>query len=138
MYYIVFGYNMENKITQLRKGILELAILGALSKRRHYGYSLVRTISGSGDIDLTEGTIYPILGRLAKEGLVSSEWVESSQGPPRKYYTLTDKGEEACRVLAEEFRKLAAIVSHSSDGAAPADLEDRLDVLDVAKESNHD
>ena len=54
---------MENKITQLRKGILELAVLGALSRGRHYGYSLVRTISGTGDIDLTEGTIYPILGR---------------------------------------------------------------------------
>lgn len=138
MYYIVFGYNMENKITQLRKGILELAILGALSRGRHYGYSLVRTISGSGDIDLTEGTIYPILGRLAKEGLISSEWVESSQGPPRKYYSLTIKGEEAYRILSEEFRKLASIVSHSRNGAASAGLEGHLDVLDVAKESNHD
>jgi len=138
MYYIVFGYNMENKITQLRKGILELAILGALSGGRHYGYSLVRTISGSGDIDLTEGTIYPILGRLSKEGLISSEWVESSQGPPRKYYSLTIKGEQAYRVLAEEFRKLAAVVSHSRDGAGAAGREERLDVLDVAKESNHD
>ncbi|MGZ5423507.1 MAG: PadR family transcriptional regulator, partial [Candidatus Aminicenantales bacterium] len=103
----------------MRKGILELAILGALSRGRHYGYSLVRTIYGAGDIDLTEGTIYPILGRLAKEGLVQSEWVESSQGPPRKYYTLTLKGEEAFRVLAEEFRKLAAIVSNSQKGAVP-------------------
>ena len=81
MYYIVLGYNMENKITQLRKGILELAILGALSRGRHYGYSLVKTISGTSDIDLTEGTIYPILGRLAKEGLVQSEWVEIEPGP---------------------------------------------------------
>src|SRR4030066_2455290 len=89
MYYIVLGYNMENKIPQLRKGILELAILGALSRGRHYGYSLVKTISGDEDIDLTEGTIYPILGRLAKEGLVRSDWVESSPGPPLKYYTLT-------------------------------------------------
>ena len=97
MYYIVFGYNMENKITQLRKGILELAILACLSRGRHYGYSLVKTISGDEEIDLTEGTIYPILGRVAKEGLVQSEWVESSQGPPRKYYTLTPKGEEAFR-----------------------------------------
>src|SRR4030065_423598 len=102
MYNNVFGYNMENKITQLRKGILELAILGALSRGRHYGYSLVKTISGDEDIDLTEGTIYPILGRLAKEGLVQSEGVESSQGPPRKYYTVTHKGEEGVRVLEEE------------------------------------
>ncbi len=137
MYNNVLGYIMENKITQLRKGILELAILGALSRGRHYGYSLVRTISGTGDIDLTEGTIYPILGRLAKEGLVHSEWVESSQGPPRKYYTLTIKGQEAFRVLDEEFRKLAAIVSNARNGAAPDDRGEPLNVLDVAKETNN-
>ncbi len=137
MYYIVSGYNMENKITQLRKGILELAILGALSRGRHYGYSLVRTISGTGDIDLTEGTIYPILGRLAKEGLVRSEWVESSQGPPRKYYTLTLKGEEAFRALAEEFRKLAAIVDNARN-ASPSLPEDAgLQVLSVTKENDN-
>jgi PadR family transcriptional regulator PadR len=128
---------MENKTTQLRKGILELAILGCLSRGRHYGYSLVRTIAGSSELDLTEGTIYPILSRLAKEGLVRSEWVESSQGPPRKYYTLTTKGEEAFRVLDEEFRKLAAIVSNARNGAAPGDPDEPLNVLEVAKESNN-
>lgn len=128
---------MENKITQLRKGILELAILGALSRGRHYGYSLVRTIAGTGDIDLTEGTIYPILGRLAKEGLIQSEWVESSQGPPRKYYTLTLKGGEAFRALAEEFRKLAAIVDNAQRASSPApDIAD-LQVLSVTKETDN-
>jgi PadR family transcriptional regulator PadR len=137
MYYIVLGYNMENKTTQLRKGILELAILGCLSQGRHYGYSLVKTIAGDSDIDLTEGTIYPILGRLAKEGLVQSEWVESSQGPPRKYYTLTFKGEEAFRVLDEEFRKLASIVANSRRAAAGDRRDEDLNVLDVAKETNN-
>jgi len=128
---------MENKITQLRKGILELAILGALSRGRHYGYSLVRTIAGTGEIDLTEGTIYPILGRLAKEGLIQSEWVESSQGPPRKYYTLTLKGGEAFRALAEEFRKLAAIVDNAQRASSPApDIAD-LQVLSVTKETDN-
>jgi PadR family transcriptional regulator, regulatory protein PadR len=128
---------MENKITQLRKGILELAILGALSRGRHYGYSLVRSIAGSSDIDLTEGTIYPILGRLAKEGLVQSEWVESSQGPPRKYYTLTPKGAEAFRVLAEEFRKLASIVANASSAPASGVPAGDLNVIDVAKETDN-
>jgi PadR family transcriptional regulator PadR len=137
MYYIVLGYNMENKITQLRKGILELAILGSLSRGRHYGYSLVKTISGDKDIDLTEGTIYPILGRLAKEGLVKSEWVESSQGPPRKYYTLTLKGEEAYRVLEEEFRKLAAIVVDVQSGPPRENPDDDYNVLSVTKETNN-
>ena len=137
MYYIVLGYKMENKITQLRKGILELAILGALSRGRHYGYSLVKTISGSSDIDLTEGTIYPILSRLAKEGLVQSEWVESSQGPPRKYYTLTLKGEETFRILDGEFRKLAAIVDNAQR-AALVEVESAYgNVLSVTKETNN-
>ena len=137
MHYLVSGYNMENKITQLRKGILELAILGALSRGRHYGYSLVKTISGSSDIDLTEGTIYPILSRLAKEGLVQSEWVESSQGPPRKYYTLTLKGEETFRILDGEFRKLAAIVDNAQHASASGDEEADLKVLSVTKETNN-
>jgi PadR family transcriptional regulator PadR len=128
---------MDNKITQLRKGILELAILGVLSRGRHYGYSLVRSISGSTDIDLTEGTIYPILGRLAKEGLVQSEWVESSQGPPRKYYTLTLKGEEAFLVLDREFRKLASIVFNVSNPQAAGDPAVELNVIDVAKETDN-
>ncbi len=137
MYYIVYGYEMENKTTQLRKGILELAILGCLSRGRHYGYSLVRTIAGQSEIDLTEGTIYPILGRLAKEGLVRSEWVESSQGPPRKYYTLTPKGEDAFHVLDGEFRKLAAIVANSRTAAVPDERDGSLGVIDVIKESNN-
>jgi PadR family transcriptional regulator PadR len=130
---------MENKITQLRKGILELAILGCLSRGRHYGYSLVKTISREREIDLTEGTIYPILGRLAKEGLVRTEWVESSQGPPRKYYTLTLKGEEAFRVLEEEFRKLSAIVANvqSSPERPTVDADDAHPVLSVTKETNN-
>jgi PadR family transcriptional regulator PadR len=128
---------MENKITQLRKGILELAILGALSRGRHYGYSLVRTIAGTADIDLTEGTIYPILGRLAKEGLVQSEWVESSQGPPRKYYSLTVKGQEAYRILDGEFKKLASIVSNARRGAVPGDRGEDLMAIDVAKETDN-
>jgi PadR family transcriptional regulator PadR len=137
MYYIVFGYNMENKITQLRKGILELAILACLSRGRHYGYSLVKTISGDEEIDLTEGTIYPILGRLAKEGLVQSEWVESSQGPPRKYYTLTLKGEEAFRMLEGEFRKLSSIIVNVQSGPVPGIANEDHHVLSVMKETNN-
>lgn len=105
---------MENKIKQLRKGVLELAILGSLYHESHYGYSLIKSISGGSDIEITEGTIYPILGRLAKEKLVRSEWMESKQGPPRKYYSLTEKGREAFKILRSEFAKLARMVEVSS------------------------
>jgi PadR family transcriptional regulator PadR len=101
---------IENKTTQLRKGILELAILSALYRKTHYGYSLVRDLTVSETIELKEGTIYPILSRLAKEGLVRTEWVESNQGPPRKYYALTSAGRNMCEALNEEFRRLIQLV----------------------------
>ena len=114
MYYIVLGVNMENKIKQLRKGILELAILGSLHHKSHYGFSLIKAVSGESDIELTEGTIYPILARLSKEQLVTSEWVESKQGPPRKYYFLTPNGEKAFKILSAEFEKLTTMVTNTS------------------------
>lgn len=112
---------MENKIRQLRKGALELAILGILYRESHYGYSLVRTLTGAGDLELTEGTVYPILARLSKEALVRAQWVESRQGPPRKYYVLTARGRAAFEVLRAEFARLAALIEQAGDGPAPAD-----------------
>lgn len=105
---------VENKITQLRKGILELAILSSLYRKTHYGYSLVKEMTVSGSVELKEGTIYPILSRLAKEGLVQSEWVESSEGPPRKYYSLTSSGRATCEALSAEFGRLVTLVRVSS------------------------
>jgi PadR family transcriptional regulator PadR len=114
---------IENKVTQLRKGILELAVLSALYRSSHYGYSLVREMTAAGVFNLKEGTIYPILSRLAKEGLVRTEWVESSQGPPRKYYALTDSGRTMCEVLMNEFRRLVNVVeaAETAKGRSPED-----------------
>lgn len=104
---------IENKITQLRKGVLELAIMGVLSHTRTYGYSLVRALTADGACELTEGTIYPILGRMTKEGLVQSAWIESAQGPPRKYYSLTPGGRELYAVLSAEFHQLVRLVENA-------------------------
>jgi PadR family transcriptional regulator PadR len=101
---------IENKITQLRKGILELALLTALYRNTHYGYSLVKELTSSGAVELKEGTIYPILARLAKDGLVQTQWVESTQGPPRKYYTLTAAGRATCEALNAEFGRLVQLI----------------------------
>ncbi len=108
---------IENKITQLRKGILELALLSALYRTTHYGYSLVRELTLSGAIELKEGTIYPILARLAKDGLVQTKWVESNQGPPRKYYTLTAAGRAMCEALNAEFGRLVQLVGAAGQAA---------------------
>ncbi len=64
----------------------------------------------SGSISLKEGTIYPILARLGRDGLVRSEWVESDQGPPRKYYGLTLSGRQLFDELSQEFDLLVALV----------------------------
>ena len=109
----------DNKITQLRKGILELAILSALYRKAHYGYSLVRDMAAAGVLDLKEGTIYPILSRLAKEKLVRTEWVESNQGPPRKYYSLTPSGRAMCEALHDEFRRLVRLVDDVAKESVP-------------------
>jgi len=129
---------MDNKIKQLRKGILELAILGALDRQSHYGFSLIKHLTGDNGIELTEGTIYPILSRLSREGLVSAEWVESSQGPPRKYYALTESGLEAHRVLAGEFTRLQELVARASGADDRNHAREALPQIEVNKEANHD
>lgn len=107
----IMAEEIDNKVTQLRKGILELAIMAALYHQTHYGYSLVRHLAGSGSVELKEGTIYPILARLAREGLVHSEWMESSQGPPRKYYSLSVNGRTIFESLQTEFQGLVQLVA---------------------------
>jgi PadR family transcriptional regulator PadR len=102
---------MDNKIKQLRKGIFELIILGVLQEESHYGYSLIKEIIGDTDFSINEGTIYPILSRLTKEGLIRYDWVESHQGPPRKYYHLTQEGKLIFETLKKEFDNLAALVN---------------------------
>jgi PadR family transcriptional regulator len=105
--------NKERRITQLRKGILELAVMGVLYHERHYGYSLVRVLAETGSMSIKEGTIYPILARLDRDGLVRSEWVESTQGPPRKYYTLTPLGRQVFNELSQEFDLLATLAQRN-------------------------
>src|SRR5579863_9479913 len=103
----------DRRITQLRKGILELAVMGVLYHERHYGYSLVRVLTETGAIALKEGTVYPILARLDRDGLVRSEWVESDQGPPRKYYALTASGRRLFDDLSLELDSLISLVQRT-------------------------
>jgi PadR family transcriptional regulator PadR len=110
----------DRRITQLRKGILELAVMGVLYHERHYGYSLIRVLAESSSISLKEGTIYPILARLDRDGLVRSEWVESAQGPPRKYYALTSSGRHLFDELSQEFELLVSLVQRKWNTAEPA------------------
>jgi len=79
------------EIAQLRRGVLEHCVLALVRNDEHYGYDLVTALAEAGLV-VTEGTVYPLLARLRKDGLVATEWRESDSGPPRKYYRATDAG----------------------------------------------
>lgn len=93
---------------QLRKGCLEMAILGTLWKDRLYGLEILRQLEGNASLGLAEGTLYVILNRLRTDGLVASEWVEAGTGHPRKYYWLTPAGRQRLRDMARFWVRFAA------------------------------
>jgi len=88
----------ENWTTQLRKGLLELCLLNVVGRQRVYGYDIAKQLRGIDALVVREGTIYPILSRLKRDGLVKTSLEESPEGPARKYYELTKRGEQ---LLAE-------------------------------------
>ncbi|AWM40983.1 lineage-specific thermal regulator protein [Gemmata obscuriglobus] len=92
---------LANWTTQMRKGLLELCVLATLKGDRVYGYDIVKRLSAVDGLVIGEGTIYPILSRFKKEGLVDATLAESPEGPARKYYRLTARGQEMlARMLA--------------------------------------
>src|SRR5699024_2306194 len=95
---IIRGINMN---IQFKKGVLELCVLSLLHRRDFYGYELVEHISQH--INISEGTIYPLLRKFRKEGYVTNYLEESQTGPPRKYYKLTSKGIESYKKLILEW-----------------------------------
>ncbi len=91
----------------MRRGAIEFCVLALLSRREHYGFELVQRLSEADGLLTSEGTIYPLLSRLRRDGLVETEWRESTSGPPRKYYRLTSDGARALghyRGQWEQFR----------------------------------
>ncbi|MGQ0680332.1 MAG: PadR family transcriptional regulator [Actinomycetota bacterium] len=90
-------------LTQMRRGFLEYCVLALLKDRQYYGFDLVRALSEVEGMVTSEGTIYPLLTRLRKDGQVETSWEESPSGPPRRYYRLTDKGREALEQFTKEW-----------------------------------
>ncbi len=82
---------IDNTKAQMRKGVLELCILASISKERKYAIEIINHLK-SVKLIVVEGTLYPLLARLKSAGLLSYEWEESSSGPPRKYYRISDDG----------------------------------------------
>lgn len=92
---------LENWATQVRKGVLDLCILNAIRGTRLYGYAIVRRLRDIEGLVISEGTIYPILSRLKRDGLLETSLEESPEGPARKYYRLTGRGRGRLEAMNE-------------------------------------
>jgi len=97
--------NVDNVKAQMRKGILEYCILSILSRNDAYASEIIAELK-SAEMIVVEGTLYPLLTRQKNQGLLSYRWEESPQGPPRKYYTLTESGREALGQLDDSWNEL--------------------------------
>jgi PadR family transcriptional regulator PadR len=102
---------VDNVKSQMRKGMLEYCILLLLHEEQTYASDIIQKLKEACLI-VVEGTLYPLLTRLKNEELLSYEWIESTQGPPRKYYKLTEKGEECLRELEVSWCELSETVNH--------------------------
>jgi PadR family transcriptional regulator PadR len=100
----------ESLITQMRRGTLEYCVLALLRGQARYGFDLVRTLAEADGLVTSEGTIYPLLSRLRRDGLVTTAWHESSSGPPRRYYELTAAGEDALELFTAEWDRFTNAV----------------------------
>ncbi len=102
---------IENTQVQMRKGILEYCILHIISRGEVYASDMLGELT-SAKIMVVEGTLYPLLTRLRKAGLVDYYWVESTSGPPRKYYKLTDPGKDFLNQLDDTWQELVMSTNH--------------------------
>lgn len=101
--------NVDNAKSQMRKGMLEYCVLLLLRGEPSYANDIILRLKDA-DLIVVEGTLYPLLTRLKKDGLLSYEWKESQQGPPRKYYALTDAGLDWLAGLNAAWNELANTV----------------------------
>ncbi len=106
--------NVENVKSQMRKGMLEYCIMLLLHRETAYASDIIQKLKEARLI-VVEGTLYPLLTRLKNDELLNYEWVESTQGPPRKYYRLTEKGETFLNELKHAWQELSDTVAHLTD-----------------------
>src|SRR5262249_47330344 len=106
----------DGLLAQMRRGTLQYCVLALLGREGRYGFDLVRAL---GDVDgmvTSEGTIYPLLSRLRRDGLVESTWRESQSGPPRRYYRSTRAGRAALNAFIQEWSRFRDAVDHFVEG----------------------
>ena len=97
--------SIEDKYGPIKKGLLEVVVLRIISRQKVYAAEILQKLSTT-EFATQEGTLYPLLSRLKREGALEYEWVESEAGPPRKYYCLTPKGKEVMEQIIEYWDNL--------------------------------
>jgi PadR family transcriptional regulator, regulatory protein PadR len=110
----------EATISQLRRGVLEFCVLALLRYGERYSFDLVRALGDAEGLVTSEGTLYPLLGRLRREGMVQSTWRESASGPPRRYYRITQDGDAALQAFASQWARFRDSVDTLIESGAPA------------------
>lgn len=106
---------LEQSNTQMRKGVLTYCILLLCRDGKVYTSDIIRRLHDA-ELIVVEGTLYPLLNRLAREGLLGYEWRESEQGPPRKYYWLTDEGNKALVAMHQVYERLTKSIKTLEKG----------------------
>lgn len=92
----------RDTLSQLRRGVIEHCVLALLRQGESYAFDIARVLAARGLVT-SEGTIYPLLARLRRDALVETSWRESSEGPPRRYYQITDRGRRVVDAFATEW-----------------------------------
>ncbi|MGW0763285.1 PadR family transcriptional regulator [Streptomyces sp. NPDC002814] len=110
------GAGNEELLTQLRRGVLEYCVLALLRNGEQYGVELARRLGSADALTTSEGTLYPLLSRLRRRGLVSTEWRESPAGPPRRYYHLTPAGQSTLAEFSAEWASFRRAVDQLMEG----------------------
>ena len=96
--------------SQVRKGLLEFILLLTIAKKENYGFELISEIKRKSSLDISEGTIYPLLNRMEREALIKSSWRQEGSAVPRKYYRLTDLGRSTERAMREHWLELGSSI----------------------------
>ena len=108
--------SQDGLLAQMRRGTLQYCVLALLIDQELYGVDLVRALAEVDGMVTSEGTIYPLLSRLRRDGLVDSTWSESPAGPPRRYYRATRAGRRALEAFANEWERFRDGVDHFVQG----------------------
>ena len=110
---------------QLRKGTLELVILAALKERKLYGLELLKLLHSFETMKITEGTLYPLMDRLKRDRLISAFWHHEGETRPRKYYQLTDQGEQKLKALTTRWRQSVDDIEYLIQNPGPKAIQSK-------------